>query len=221
MNKLKGLVASRQGYTIDQTILIVAIIAILITLIIVTIGWQLINRTSGTKLGSQFRQIEDATGQFYSAQRMWPHQAISAVAARNISLALVNALPSGVTWNASVNQNELRNLLPGFPVDAAGNLIHNYGNGGSVLMMPGTVANWGVSGTNEYMVVQFSNMPVSEAKEADRAIDGKEDPTKGRLVYQPNTADCLPSTEGTAAPSPAAVGTASTVNVCYAANTVQ
>ena len=35
---LKRLWASRQGYTIDQTILIVAIIAILITLVIITIG---------------------------------------------------------------------------------------------------------------------------------------------------------------------------------------
>lgn len=221
MSHIKRILANRQGYTIDQTILIVAIIAILITLIIVTIGWQLINRTSGTKLGSQFRQIEDANGQFYSAQRMWPHQAISTVTATNNTLALANALPSGVSWNASVNQVELRNLLPGFAVNSGGNLMHNYGNGGSIIMMPGTVSTWNVSGDNEYMVVQFSSMPVSEAKEADRAIDGVEDPTSGRLVYQPASADCVPGAAGTAAPTPASVGSASTVNVCYAANTVQ
>jgi hypothetical protein len=220
MKQLTKLMANRHGYTIDQTILIVAIIAILITLIIVTIGWQLINRTSGTKLGSQFRQIEDANGQFYSAQRMWPHQAIDTPTSANIALALANALPSSVAWNASVNQNELRNLLPGF-ANAGGGLVHNYGNGGSILMMPGTVGAWGVTGSNEYAVVQFTDMPVSEAREADRAIDGTEDAAHGRLVYQPNTSDCLPATPGAAASGPGAVGNASTVNVCYAANTVQ
>ncbi|NBV54212.1 MAG: hypothetical protein EBR79_00645 [Proteobacteria bacterium] len=210
----------RHGYTIDQTILIVAIIAILITLIIVTIGWQLINRSSGTKLGSQFRQVEDANGQFYSGQRMWPHQAISSATGDNNMLALANALPSGVTWAASVSTADLRNLLPGFAV-ASSQVRHNYGTGGAIMQMPGTVANWGVSGSNQYMVIQFGNMPVNEAQEADRAIDGVQNAASGRLVYQPTASSCLPATVGAAAPTPSAVGSSNVVNVCYAANTVQ
>ena len=69
-NRLFSRFLSNKGYTIDQTILIVAIIAILITLVIVTVGWQLINRTSGTKAAAQVRQVEDANGQFFSAQRV-------------------------------------------------------------------------------------------------------------------------------------------------------
>ncbi|MBI1308538.1 MAG: hypothetical protein GC129_01590 [Proteobacteria bacterium] len=220
MQRFQKLLANRKGYTIDQTILIVAIIAILITLIIVTIGWQLINRTSGTKLGSQFRQIEDANGQFYSAQRVWPHEAISSVSAANNMLALANALPSGVTWQSNIRESELRNLLPGFAV-SGGSVNHGYGTGGTVTQMPGTASNWGLTGTNVYMIVQFSSMPLTEAKEADRTIDGTEDPTQGRLVYQPTGSDCLPATSGAAAPTPGALGSASVVNVCYAANTVQ
>lgn len=220
MSYFRNFLANRQGYTIDQTILIVAIIAILITLIIVTIGWQLINRTSGTKLGSQFRQVEDANGQFYSAQRMWPHQAISTVTAANNALALANSLPTGVTWGGAVRQTELRNLLPGFAV-ASGNVTHNYGNGGAITMMPGTITNWGVTGANQYMIVQFANMPITEAQEADRAVDSTANAATGRVVYQPTSTDCLPGSSGAAAPTPAAVGTNTVVNVCYAANTVQ
>ena len=68
------------GYTLDQTILIVAIIAILITLIVATIGWELLNRAGGTKLASQFRQIEDANGLFFASHGVWPHAAVEIVA---------------------------------------------------------------------------------------------------------------------------------------------
>ena len=59
------------GYTLDQTILIVAIIAILITLIVATIGWALLNRAGGTKLAAQLKQIEDANGLFFSSYNQW------------------------------------------------------------------------------------------------------------------------------------------------------
>lgn len=67
------------GYTLDQTILIVAIIAILITLIVATIGWELLNRAGGTKLAAQFKQIEDSNGLFFANHGVWPHAAFAII----------------------------------------------------------------------------------------------------------------------------------------------
>jgi Tfp pilus assembly protein PilE len=75
LNNLSQRLRRADGYTIDQTILIVAIIAILVTIIILTVGWNIINKASGTKLAAQFKQIEDANGQFYAQHRTWPHRA--------------------------------------------------------------------------------------------------------------------------------------------------
>jgi Tfp pilus assembly protein PilE len=72
MKNIRQLWTARRGYTIDQTILIVAIIAILITLVIVTIGWTLLGRAGGNKVGSQLTQIQPAVAQFYNINRTYP-----------------------------------------------------------------------------------------------------------------------------------------------------
>jgi len=224
LNRLVRRMLSNKGYTIDQTILIVAIIAILITLIIVTVGWQLINRTSGTKAAAQVRQVEDANGQFFSAQRVWPHQAFSAAASAtptNNMRLLVDPTGTGApALAANVRTAELRNLLPGFPV-AAGVVSHSFGASGTVTQQANIYPASANIGQDVRMVIQFTDMPLTEAVEADTAIDGSEDSTSGRVLYRA-TGDCLNATVGGTSPGGAtiAAGT-STVTLCYAANAVQ
>jgi len=217
LNKYYGRIFSRrEGYTIDQTILIVAIIAILITLIIITIGWQLINRTSGTKLGSQLKQVEDSITQFYAAQKVFPHQAFAtaptAAATGNV-LVMAAVTPAGAALLPTINAANLSNLLGGFRINGTTSLQNSYG--GNISMMPGSVNAWtGAPATNTYLVVEFAQVPLSDAQEADRAIDGAQNATQGRLVYGNST--CLPASAG-AAVGAVTAGTNPTVFACYVA----
>ncbi len=223
-NRLFQRMLSNKGYTIDQTILIVAIIAILITLIIVTVGWQLINRTSGTKAGAQLKQVEDANGQFFSAHRVWPSasqpSSVTPTPTQNMA-ALVNNDVAASAWNASVRQGELRNLLPGFKITGTGLgtvIYHNFGSSANAIVSQqvNTVSSLG---SDRRLVVQFRDVPLSDAEEADEAVDGAKDATQGRVFY--GTSACMNSTYGGAATVPSAQPTDSTVYLCYGANTVQ
>jgi len=207
------------GYTIDQTILIVAIIAILVTLIIITVGWNLINKASGTKLASQLRQIEDATGQFYAAYRIWPHQGGAAgttLSAANTLRALAGDTAIAVNPIITGSPSGLRNYIPGFRNNGA-NVVHNFGTGGTILMTTVTTP-YGNRGT--YLVVQFTNVPFSEVQQAEWGIDGEanQDYDAGRVAATAAGTNCT-----VAAPTGVAVNTAAStlVNVCYAANIIQ
>lgn len=224
MNRLFQRMLSNKGYTIDQTILIVAIIAILITLVIVTVGWQLINRTSGTKAGAQLKQIEDANGQFFSSHRVWPSNAqpstVTPTPTQNMA-ALVNNDVASSAWNASVRQAELRNLLPGFKITGTGlatAVYHNFGSSANatVQQQVNTVSSLG---SDRRLVIQFRDVPLADAEEADEAVDGAKDARQGRVFY--GTTACMNNTFGGPASLPSAQPTDSTVYLCYGANTVQ
>lgn len=219
--RLLNRMLSNKGYTIDQTILIVAIIAILITLVIVTVGWQLINRAGGTKAGAQLKQVEDANGQFFSAQRVWPHQALTTnTPGVNMAALVNNAIPAG-QWQGNVNQAELRNLLPGFKVTGTGTtavVSHNFGNGGAITQQANTYPTTAGVGTDVRLVVQFAGVPLADAKEADRAIDGAEGFDTGRVVY--SSSACLNNSVSGVINTPVSAASGN-VFVCYAANTVQ
>lgn len=200
------------GYTIDQTILIVAIIAILVTLIIITIGWQLINRTSGAKLAAQLRQVEDANGQFFSANRVWPHLSYTG---SNNNTTNIRALAGTITYTAGL-VGTTKNYIPGLR-DNGTNVTHNFSSTGVVTMAPITTPFAQLQGN--YLVVQFSAVPMTEAREAELAIDagrnGTENYTAGRFVA--SSATCLVG-GSTAVSAPAA--NATSVFACYAANNI-
>lgn len=207
---------SNKGYTIDQTILIVAIIAILITLVIITVGWQLINRTGGTKVAAQIKQIEDANGQFFSQHRMWPHDATTASTAAQAILALANQATFKTTANGGPIAADRKNNIPGFAV-ASSVVRHNFGSGGAITMYPNKYNTTAGIGTDTRYVVQFQSVPFAEAKEADINIDGKEGAGVGRIIY--GTGTCLNATLGGTATIPTAA-TSGLVTLCYAANTI-
>jgi hypothetical protein len=215
---------NRKGYTLDQTILIVVIIAILITMIIVTLGWQLINRTSGTKLSSQLSQVEDAITQFYGMVRVFPHQAFATApttATTGNVFVMTGSVPAGATLLPSINVANLTNLLGKF--DTAGSAVQNK-YGGNISMVNGTVTAWtGSASTGQYLIVEFTNVPLADAQEADRVVDGDVATTAagniGRLVLSPNATTCLPNA-GSSVAVPSALPTTSPVRVCYVASPI-
>jgi Tfp pilus assembly protein PilE len=210
----------RVGYTIDQTILIVVIIAILITLVIVTVGWQLINRTSGTKVASQFTQMEDAISQFYGATRRWPHLAFTTAPtnpATGNALILAGVTPAGAVVNATIPATALVNNVPGLTINGTTSLRNLYG--GDISMVNGSVNNWtGAPATSDYILVEFAGVPITDAQEADRAIDPIADFDDGRFVY--STASCLPAAGDAAANSLGAEPTAGNVFACFVASAI-
>lgn len=208
------------GYTIDQTILIVAIIAILVTLIIISVGWQLINRTSGTKLASQFKQIEDANGLFYSTFRIWPDESYSTPATidSNSNVQALAGVTGAVTYRATVPSSQQRNFIPGFKINGTTSVLHNFSGSGNTVLMLRKTNPFGLTGS--YLVAEFNQVPFSEVIEAERTVDagpnGTADYANGRVVA--STGDCLSSTP-TGVTASTAPGTL--VNVCYAGNLTQ
>lgn len=219
-NRLFSRMSSNKGYTIDQTILIVAIIAILITLVIVTVGWQLINRSSGTKVGAQLKQVEDANGQFFSTQHAWPQQALAAgnpTAAQMMNILVQDSVGTGLAYASNIDTTQLTNMLPGFKV-AGGAVYHGFGSGTSGVITE-QVNRMSATSTDYRIVVQFAGVPLAQALEADHSIDSEENAVTGRLTY--GTTACVNGTFNGTIPTMTAGPTASTVFVCYSANQVQ
>lgn len=217
-NRLFSRMLSNKGYTIDQTILIVAIIAILITLVIVTVGWQLINRAGGTRAGAQIKQVEDANGQFFSDQRVWPTQALTANTSVSAMAVIANAAIPTASWLPNIDQARLHNLVPGFTITGAGVTAvvnHSMGAGGQVKQQQNIMA---VVSADPRIVVQFAAVPLADAQEADRAIDGVAGFNTGRLVY--GATACLNDTSGGAIALPAVQAASGNVFVCYGANSI-
>ncbi len=201
LNKWRG------GYTIDQTILIVAVIAILVTLIVGSVGWDLLSRTTGTKVASQLKEIEGANSQFYAKYNVWPNEASTGSATANI-LALVDESALNSDFQDAVS---FKNLLPGYRV-VGGAVQHSFGAGGDITQSAEEFDS------NTYLRIEFANVPAREAREADQTIDGTEGPTAGRLVYGAGSCPAGTGSSGsTGSPSGAATGN---VSVCYYANLI-
>jgi hypothetical protein len=186
---------NRRGYTIDQTILVVAIIAILITLIIITLGWTLLSRTSGSKLGTFTDQIENATSTYYGAFKVMPGSAS----------APATGMP--ITDLNTAGYLKFRNN--------GGSFFHDVGGAAGIIsgsLVPFTAAQaaarrigGGLAGT--YLVVTFSNVPSAELAEADRGIDGQPDMTTGKFVYTAGAGtDCAGTVTGNTYTTPTTIG---------------
>lgn len=231
------IIKDTRGYTLDQTILIVAIIAILITLIILTIGWTLLNRAGGTKLGAQGRQVEDAIGSFFGDNQIWPHEMLfqsgQSVATSNDPIYLTGMMVSADFLGSDEPSfiSNHKNYLAGLKIEGSGTssrTYHNFGRGGLVLV--GNVDMTGDAGsrsirTGNYYVVQFSNVPVTEASEAKESVDGdfEGDDTAtqgGRITFRTATTDSSYTCDNSIQLDAATVAAADDVNVCYIAKLI-
>lgn len=160
--KNENSVARMAGYTIDQTILIVAVIAVLITLVIASVGFDVLTRTGGTRLSAQLTQLEEAAGRFYvEAGGVWPEEAADLMTGRLTSDASIG---SGKSYFKGV-------------LDVSGNnLEHNLGTGGDILLLgrQNTTADEfcpGVVGAR-YIQFELTNIPITEATKANEVLDG-------------------------------------------------
>lgn len=216
---LKKMARSTAGYTIDQTILIVAVIAILITLVIASVGWDLLNRTGGTKLASHMRQLEDSNGTFYARMRQWPDDALAANASAINNVAILSTTNNGAALvpAGGTIDNKHNNLIPGFERDGT-TMQHGFGAGGDILQQRvnlGAIALSTSFTKGSYMIIEFDDVPVSEAQEADEAVDGEADPDTGRLIIVDQTAGYT-----CGAAYDAADAADAKVDVCYIANLI-
>jgi hypothetical protein len=184
---LKQYMNKAAGYTIDQTILIVAVIAILITLIIASVGWDLLNRTSGTKLASYLKQIEESNGGFYARQGVWPHVAVAdagVVASASASNIAVLAAQDAVSGTNQYSER-WKPLLTGFDVAASGLVVaHQFGSGGLISQVVDDCDDG-----KSHLVITLSNVPLTEISNADETIDGEIDESAGRIQYTDLTSD--------------------------------
>ena len=191
------------GYTIDQTILIVAVIAILVTMIIGSVGWDLLTRAGGTKMQSHLVQFENAAGSFFSQYGLWPTDVTSS--ASDAVLALID--DSAVTWTGSFSPSadEFRNYLPAYEA-SGGTAQHSFGQGGDVLLYTNDNASECptsiTSSTQGFLVFVMVGVPEDEFVRAKEGIDGGADPAdweSGRLQTTASEGD-------------------RTVTMCYKAN---
>jgi hypothetical protein len=157
---------SMAGYTLDQTILIVAVIAILVTIIVGSMGWELLSRAGGTKMASHLRQIETANGQFYAEYDMWPHEATNNSSPASNMLVLLGDGDSATELN--LNGETLKNYLPSYETDGS-TVSHPFGSGGEITQEVEPITG----GTQNYLTLTLVGVPRAEAMEADESIDGK------------------------------------------------
>jgi hypothetical protein len=163
----------QRGYTIDQTILIVAVIAILVTMIIGSVGWDLLSRAGGTKLSSHLRQFETANGQFYAKHSLWAHQCVAGSDSFG-ALISIDALDQSLM--PGFQPSDFENLLPSYEFPAGGGTVqHNFGSGGDITMDVQAFSG------QDYLAIRMTSIPKAEFEEADEGIDGALNAGEGRL----------------------------------------
>jgi type II secretory pathway pseudopilin PulG len=161
------------GFTLDQTILVVAVIAILATIIISSVAWNVLNRANATKLNAHLTQINDAVGQYYQDHDFkWPANA-----------AMLADYLTGYTVKGT-------NLLTPFGGSNESELSITDGNNSSSggRQLGSTTSCGRGSGTNCYIYVEMTNVQVQEMEVANDSIDGDAeadsvDHSRGRLQW--------------------------------------
>jgi hypothetical protein len=207
---------AQPGYTLDQTILIIAIIAILITVIILTVGWKLLGNAAGTRLAGQLGDVKDALSGYYGQHQHWPKGTTSNPTLDAAALAGFN----------DINGNT-KNYLVGL-LSNAGGVTHNLNlmANRNVLLsqVNGSGSNWPGPTGSVYEVVEFQNISGSDFTAADAVIDAGDGGNQGKIRVIAAAGSAPGVGAGCFASSPAFVS--STVDngyydVCYAANNSQ
>ncbi|HAG52616.1 MAG TPA: hypothetical protein DCL21_02400 [Alphaproteobacteria bacterium] len=183
------------GFTLDQTILVVAVIAVLATIIISSVAWNVLSKANATKINAHLQQYTDAIGTFYQEGdginlNIWPEKA------QDISRYLAGYTKSGTdhltTPFGTTSTPSVLELHGG--VDGSGNDLPGFKlstDGGAATACAGSELDC-------YITVTISNMQAQEVIQANDSIDGPSEgsnsnkSTKGRLRWD------IPTASGTA-----------------------
>lgn len=174
MNTLTTTLRRQAGYTIDQTILIVAVIAILVTMIVGSVGWDLLTRAGSTKLQSHLVQFENAAGSFFSQYNMWPQQASETPGDGTTNFRTL--IDETALADSMEGTGQFRNYLPAYTVNDDGDVNHPFGSGNGIVQL-----TTDVDGGQTYIVFEMTLVPSEEFQRADEGVDGKQDWQAGRL----------------------------------------
>lgn len=160
------------GFTLDQTILVVAVIAILATIIISSVAWNVLNRANATRLNAHLTQITNEIGTFYQDNDfVWPDHA-------------EDLAPYLAGYNISTG-NKL--TTPFGTKSAASELTVKNGNTSGTLLSTGGSCTKSSGAPDCYITLTISNVQVQELEKANEAIDGPnegtQNRTKGRLRW--------------------------------------
>lgn len=169
------------GFTLDQTILVVAVIAILATIIISSVAWEVLTKANSTKLTAHLNQIGESVGQYYQDTHgsggtsvgpyVWPTKA------SDLEAYLAGYSKAGNNLNTPLGGSTLAVLSFTTPVEQKLSASGNTGGGACA------------SSDNDcYMTVQITNIPLQEVEAANEAIDGAAETEsskheKGRLRW--------------------------------------
>lgn len=170
------------GFTLDQTILVVAVIAVLATIIISSVAWNVLNRANATKLNAHLQQISDSIGNYY----------------QDGDGTEINAWPS--------KASQLNRYLAGYTPSTTDNLYTPFGTAsnkselvivgggnerGYSLTTNGSSASICASGDMDcYILIRITNIQAQEAEQANESIDGPAETTanaQGRLRWTAGT----------------------------------
>jgi hypothetical protein len=209
-----------KGYTIDQTILIVAIISILITLVIITVGWTLLGRTTGTKLTTQVKDIEHSISEFFVTYGEWPTRSYTGTMTMQDSAMALKGSTSGLTFTAAVlakGDGSVKDLLQGLQIKN-GALRHGFSNtaatgttdGPSIYLREVTNPTALYPGT--YNMILMDDVPYNAAKVLEQEIDGDIDFSNGKVIMGTGGTGC---NYGTASNLPASPDSNQLVDLCY------
>jgi len=149
------------GFTLDQTILVVAVIAILATIIISSVAWSVLNRANATRMTAHLTQIADSIGNYYQDNsRDWPADA------EDLKVYLAGYTASG------------NNLITPFGASGADSIMAFQPLGAHLTTAgaAGTACN-AAGGVDCYFTVTLTNIQAQEAQEANSAIDGPSEST--------------------------------------------
>ena len=158
------------GFTLDQTILVVAVIAVLATVIISSVAWTVLTRANATKMTAHLAQVADAIGNYYQDNSNdWPQDA------EDLAQYLAGY---------SIDTNDL--ITPFGTSTTPSKLV--YDSTGKSLSKPGESGVACVVADKDcYFTVTMSEIQAQEAEEANNAVDGKSEgadaKTKGRLRW--------------------------------------
>ncbi|MCP4355830.1 MAG: type II secretion system protein [Proteobacteria bacterium] len=165
------------GFTLDQTILVVAVIAVLATVIISSVAWTVLTRANATRMTAHLAQIADSVGNYYQDNgNDWPANAAE------LQPYLAGYSVSGASADELVTPFGTSNVESRLSFDNAGSVL-------SAVGASGTACNTATQESDCYFTVTLSNIQAQEAAEANNAIDGKSEgvvalaSTKGRLRW--------------------------------------